>query len=572
MQESELEYSNLSDLLSPYRKKERSVSRSFLNWFLENIFGIDDTSADDAICDGTQDKGIDAIYVDELNEEIIVFQSKTVESANKTIGDTSLKEFAGTLNQLSTIENIELIEKGNANEILKKLVVDLKLKNKVTNGFIVKGIFITNASADQNAAEYLASNESIKLFDKKKIVEVHIDFEKQGGVNDEFVFDCSHVTPLNFSTLDNIAEVWVFTAFASDLVKMSGIEDASLFQQNVRLALGSTKVNKAIRKSILDPNEHVKFQLYHNGITIICDSAKHENEKIIIDNYVVVNGAQSITTLYNQRKNITENLKILTKIIKLNTNDVTLVKKITTNSNNQNAIKPRDLQSNQTIQQRLKKEFESIDGYEFAVKRGEILDEGKVISNEDAGRMLLTFDLNEPWNSHQKSQIFDEYYSKIFGRPEVNAQRIILVYEILSVVEEQLDQIDHKQYAYYSATKYFLLYVISKIMQKDELGKAVYTNKLKIVLNSKDLNEFKRIITDILRNNIIVDLNYFLEDEKNSTFDYKKVSKNTTELQSLCMELLKDYEKELKRAKAKSISEQWKAFKEQELAKNSDVY
>ncbi|MEH2249113.1 AIPR family protein [Nostoc sp.] len=561
MQESELEYSNLSNLLSPYRKKERSVSRSFLNWFLENIFGMDDTSADDAICDGNQDKGIDAIYVDELNEEIIVFQSKTVESVNKTIGDTSLKEFAGTLNQLSTIENIELIEKGNANEILKKLVVDLKLKNKVTNGFIVKGIFITNASADQNAAEYLASNDKIKLFDKKKIVEVHIDFEKQGGVNDEFVFDCSHVTPLNFSTLDNIAEVWVFTAFASDLVKMSGIEDASLFQQNVRLALGSTKVNKAIRKSILDPNEHDKFQLYHNGITIICDSAKHENEKIIIDNYLVVNGAQSITTLYNQRKNITEILKILTKIIKINTNDVSLVKKITTNSNNQNAIKPRDLQSNQTIQQRLKKEFESIDGYEFAVKRGEILDEGKLISNEDAGRMLLTFDLNEPWNSHQKSQIFDEYYSKIFGRPEVNAQRIILVSEILSVIEEQLDQIDHKQYAYYSATKYFLLYVISEIMQKDEVGKAVYTNKLEIVLNSKDLNEFKRIITDILRNNIIVDLNYFLKDEINSTFDYKKVSKNTTELQSLRMELLKDYEKDLKRAKVKSISEQWKAFK-----------
>jgi len=561
MQESELDYSNLSSLLSPYRKKERTVSRSFLNWFLENIFGMDDTSADDAICDGNQDKGIDAIYVDELNEEIIVFQSKTVESANKTIGDTSLKEFAGTLNQLSTIEKIELIEKGNANETLKKLVADLKLKTKVENGFIVKGVFITNASADQNAKEYLASNESIKLYDKKKIVEVHIDFEKQGGVNDEFIFDCSHVNPLNFSTLDNIAEVWVFTAFADDLVKMSGIEDASLFQQNVRLALGSTKVNKAIKKSILDPNEHVKFQLYHNGITIICDSAKHENDKIIINNYVVVNGAQSISTLYNQRKSITRDLKILTKIIKLNTNDVSLVKKITTNSNNQNAIKPRDLQSNQTIQQRLKKEFESINGYEFAVKRGEILDEGKVISNEDAGRMLLTFDLNEPWNSHQKSQIFDEYYSKIFGRPEVNAKRIILVYEILSVVEDQLDQITHKQYAYYSATKYFLLYIISKIMQEDKVGKDIYKNKLDIVTNSKDLSEFKRIIADILKNNIIVDLNYFLKDEKNAAFDYKKVSKNTTELQSLSMELLKDYEKDLKRAKAKSISEQWKAFK-----------
>ena len=55
----------------------------------------------------------------------------------------SLKEFAGTLNQLSTLENIELIEKGNANEMLKKLVTDLKLKTKIKNGFIVKGVFIT---------------------------------------------------------------------------------------------------------------------------------------------------------------------------------------------------------------------------------------------------------------------------------------------------------------------------------------------------------------------------------------------------------------------------------------------
>jgi len=561
MQESELEYSNLSQLLSPYIKKERGISRSFLNWFLENIFCIDDTSADDAICDGHQDKGIDAIYVDELNEEVIIFQSKTVESANKTIGDTSLKEFAGTLRQLSTIENIELMENGNANETLKKLIGDLKLKIKIKNGFVVKGIFITNALADQNAIEYLSSNDSIKLFDKKKIVEVHIDFEKQGGIKDDFSFNCSHVTPLNFSTFDTIAEVWVFTALASDLVKMLGIEDASLFEQNVRLSLGSTKVNKAIKESILDPNEHLKFPLYHNGITIICQSAKYENDKITISEYVVVNGAQSISTLYNQRRYITENLKILTKIIKLNIQDTSLVKKITTNSNNQNAIKTRDLQSNQTIQQRLKKEFEGINGYEFAVKRGETLGEGKIISNEDAGRILLTFDLDEPWNSHQKAQIFDEYYSKIFGRPEVNALRIILTYEIMSVVEEQLHQIDNKQYAFYSATKYFLLNVISKIMQKDEIGKAIYSNKLNIVSDSNNLNEFKRIVTDILKNNIIVDLNYFLKEEANATFDYKKVSKNTTELQALGNVLLKDYEKELKRAKTRSITEQWNAFK-----------
>lgn len=561
MQPSELEYSNLSSLLSFYTKKGRTLSQSFLNWFLETIIGLDDTSADDAICDGKQDKGIDAIYVDELNEEIIVFQAKTVETANKTIGDTSLKEFAGTLNQLSTVENIEIIENGNANQKLKELVLDLQLKNRVANGFVVKGIFVTNAVADQNAIECLLSNDNIKLFDKEKIAEVHIDFEKQGEINDEFVFDCSHVTPLNFSTLDNIAEVWVFTAFASDLVRMSGIKDASLFQQNVRLDLGLTKVNKAIKKSIFDTDEHVKFQLYHNGITIICNFAKFEDDKISINNYVVVNGAQSITTLYNNKTKITENLKIITKIIKLNTQDIELIKQITTNSNNQNAIKPRDLKSNQTIQQRLQKEFKDINGYEFGIKKGEDFKEGKVISNEDAGRMLLAFDLKEPWNCHQKSQIFDEYYSKIFGRPLVKAQRIILIYEIMSVVDEHLQEIENKQYAYYSATRYFLLYVISRIMEADEIGKDIYRNRLDIVSNPDELNEFKIIIADILKNNIIVDLNYFLKEESNSSFDYKKVSKNASELQKLTEQLLKDYVKDLKRGKANSISEQWNIFK-----------
>jgi hypothetical protein len=81
------------------------------------------------------------------------------------------------------------------------------------------------------------------------------------------------------------------------------------------------------------------------------------------------------------------------------------------------------------------------------------------------------------------------------------------------------------------------------------------------VSNSNDISEFKRIIADILSSNIIVDLNYFLKDENNVAFDYKKVSKNTTQLQNLSMELLKDYEKDLKRGKARSISEQWKVYK-----------
>ena len=77
--------------------------------------------------------------------------------------------------------------------------------------------------------------------------------------------------------------------------------------------------------------------------------------------------------------------------------------------------------------------------------------------------------------------------------------------------------------------------------------------------------EFKNIVSDILKNNVIVDLNYFLKEEKASIFDYKKASKNTSELQDLATKLLKDYEKDVKRAKTRSSSEQWNAFKNQNM-------
>jgi hypothetical protein len=55
--------------------------------------------------------------------------------------------------------------------------------------------------------------------------------------------------------------VLVLFADGEELAAMPGIADGSLFELNVRLPLGSTKVNKAIRQSIEMQGQHVKFSL-----------------------------------------------------------------------------------------------------------------------------------------------------------------------------------------------------------------------------------------------------------------------------------------------------------------------
>ena len=71
-------------------------------WFLKNYYRLDEINAVDAVCDGMDDKGIDGIYVDHNLETVDVFQCKLVQNATKTLGDTQLKEFVGTLSQFAT--------------------------------------------------------------------------------------------------------------------------------------------------------------------------------------------------------------------------------------------------------------------------------------------------------------------------------------------------------------------------------------------------------------------------------------------------------------------------------------
>ena len=129
----------------------------------------------------------------------------------------------------------------------------------------------------------------------------------------------------------------------AELVKLEGIESGELFDYNVRQSLGRTNVNRDIEKSVKDYSEHRHFMLYHNGLTIIADGVDTSvRDQVTIRDYLVVNGCQSLTALWRNRKYITDDLRILGRLIELD-RDSQLLDKITHNSNNQNGIKPRDL-------------------------------------------------------------------------------------------------------------------------------------------------------------------------------------------------------------------------------------
>ena len=551
------EYPAILDVIKPCLIPGRTESHSFLVWFLQHYYRLDDTESQDTVCDGPDDKGIDGIYVDENLESIVVFQAKLVKNPNRTLGDTQLKEFVGTLAQLRTPSEIGEIADTTTNAELANLLVKERVANKIKDGYTVKGIFATNIEIDQNGKDYLRGRDDLSVIDKSELLSTYVPVGRTPPVAtavsfDIFGYDCAEY---------QIADVNILIAplKGSELIGLGGIVSRELFAWNVRGSLGRTKVNKDIGRSIDDLAEHKNFLLYHNGLTILCEQANRKSDKITISGYSVVNGCQSLTSLYEHKNNITDDLRIMVRLIELPP-DHELAEQITHHSNNQNSINARDLQSNSIIQRRLQNEFNSdYSGQVFyRIKRGEPDQAPQVIDNDEAGRLLLAFDLKQPWACHQTYRILDELHASIFARPEVNADRILAIAVIHEVILEAIGDVEDRPFASYRLTQYLLLFLVRKALELDSRGKMFCQDPGRFL---SELNGRKRIRTCCSRvtADIVIDLNAEFQDRKDSgnPLDYKRELKNSKAVRELSRSIIPQYQKAVSRNRAKSFGQEW---------------
>lgn len=554
----DLDYSNLLQIIQPYKVSGREDSSAFLYWYLLNIYRLDIIEVQNIVCDGHGDKGIDGIYINDNEECIDVFQSKIVQKSTKTLGDTQIKEFIGSLNQLETVEGINALISSTGNTQLKNLLVEYK-DYFVSSKYTIRGIFITNAEKDSNAKSLLAATSKsvdLQVWDKFSIAQMYVPSEKAIQATSELCFDVFGVEYAEYN-VDNRARVVIAPVSATDLVLMDGIHNQQLFDLNLRKSLGKTKVNKDIAKSISTPLEHKLFLLYHNGITIICSKLDtSEKDKIKIQGYSVVNGCQSVSSLFENKNKVTQDLRILTRIIEIAPGSE-LIPKITRNSNNQNGIKPRDFRSNTAIQVRLQQEInQKYPQYFYEIKRGDNSDERIIIENELAGRILLTFDLREPWLVQRTKKIFDESHHDIFARPAVTAGRIVVLFELYKEIERDLDKIKPRLFCGYQITKFFLLYLIAEVLINDEVGKSFCKSPENFCQTDTHKSNFFKCVHTVL-DDLIIDLNAEFEERGGENFDFKATFKSANLLRSLKDAVITSYKKIINRGRTESFSQLW---------------
>lgn len=551
MQSDDLKYAQLSPRIAKLQANTGlGESAAFLTWFLENIYRLESTEARDAICDDAQDKGIDGIYVDHNSEQVHFLQAKLRQKDSGTVGDVQPKNLVASMKQLDAEDKIQAFLAGNSNDEIKKIIQRVRLVELVREGYELIAVFVSNGQHDENSRNYRDITPELRIYDRDEIASRFIEVDAPEAGKDSFTVDVSYVEPLEMIAGSGYGrpKMYMFPARAIQLVHMEGIADGTLFRGNVRYALGSTPVNRSIKRSIAQKSEHPDFVLFHNGIIVLCSSVTTDAPgQLTLHDYSVVNGAQSLTSFYDEKSKLTDDLMVLVRVIVVQ--DETLAAKITENSNNQNAIKPRDLRSNHILMLRLQKEMsESEPNYFFEIKRGEKAPSGvTVISNEIAGRALLAFDLNDPWSAHQIYKVFDDKYADIFGRPEVTARRIVLLSRLLGAVETEIVALDDRPMASYTLTRYFLLFLLARIARAAAESKPFVANPS--TLTADGLEKFVTSCHQILKT-LVIDLNY---EARAEGFDYKLVFKSPIQGAELADRMLKSYEKDVAQGKADSF-------------------
>lgn len=430
-------------------------------WFAENWLLLDAEDAKDRIIEDKHAEGVDAILVDRLNYELLLIQAKTVASFGNTSSNFSETDVKSTLGGVRFLLQGDYKQKITPE--LENLVDEYHELDK-TGDYKTRIVFVTLKQPP-------VDDKFIRAF-SKDFPQIHVDFYHFDLLHDFYenrylVLRAAPPENISFKVMTNLLSKEephasrIFICKGEELAKIYNDYRERIFQQNVRFSLGlkSRSINRQILETAVDETKSREFWYYNNGITIVCNEIASSSSGRVINlkNAQIINGAQTTYALYEayQRGELRDDVELLVKAIQSEERE--FIENVTLYTNSQNAIRLRDLCSNDEVQRKTQKVLLGSYGYFYERKRGEFDSlyptaeakknllgadyRNRLISNENAGQALLAFYLSKPMEAKaEKARIFMKevagFYDRIFDREDdLLPEELLLSWKLLRFVE-----------------------------------------------------------------------------------------------------------------------------------------
>lgn len=221
---------------------------AFVYWFIANTFeGYDKEKILNSICDGTHDKGIDAVLMNDIERKVAIIQSKFEHEGEKVqIKDSEIKLLGSVKNYFKSRKALEGAT-AKANPVARRLVNEAF--DSIRKGYSLELIFITT---HRNAPQIDKLVRDTLGFKAGEFSVWHY-----GNIMQHFSDRMRDFTPplgpynLPYKDADKTMlrtegyKSWVLTVPLEEVRSLVNRHEDKLFRKNVRNFLGANRCNSS---------------------------------------------------------------------------------------------------------------------------------------------------------------------------------------------------------------------------------------------------------------------------------------------------------------------------------------
>jgi AIPR protein len=441
----------LNKQVSNYQKKYKLPDgKAFGMWLAIEYLGLDDNDAFEAVSvDSSNDKDIDLFFVDDEAQRVVIGQQKFKKDGRYK---GSKNELLGLIHTTDWLKDPESFAREGRPD-LESAARDYQ--NALAAGYSVEYIYaycgpekkeVLDTARQFNVTE--AGNIPSR-FCKVMALETLKTLHEE-SINQSMRVPSCEITLSKFFEEDGAyGEAIVSTIDGAQLRELYEEHGDRLFDRNVRLFLGARKggVNAGIRDTLGSPTDRKNFWAYNNGLTFICDDFTQPNKsKMTLRNFSVVNGCQTTVSLANATTETLRDVRVPVRFIRASER---VIDSIITYNNSQNPIRLWDLNSQDKLQKKLKKQLASMpQPFFYALRKGEIqklTESEKSKFRRDGKIQQIPHDVNAQFIAafrglpaigyKDKGKVFSIHRDEVFP-PQVRPEEVVLIWQAGRVCKE----------------------------------------------------------------------------------------------------------------------------------------
>jgi hypothetical protein len=444
----------LNDELDRIQKDfpQLAPSRAFILWFVSAYHNLkeQDVFRTSLTCK-PDDKTIDAIYVDDKQKTVFIYQSKfTTNYGQSAFAYDDLKVFASVKDYfLSGSQECPVLKYANPN--IRRLLPHAYESFK-ERGWPLELVFFTNHKDNPQAVQEMKdllgdfSNTRLTVFAYERIKGLFRDWEEDAIPRiGDVILRFRHPEILTREAgADKIKSV-VVSVPVGNIAALHKSWGNDLFARNVREFLGRTKkANREIRKTLKDKPH--QFWYYNNGITMTSEKIdiKDDNSAVMLKNPQIINGGQTVRIIGDFAE---ADADVLTRIVQVPEDDWgrAFVQEMIAANNTQSHVDWVDLRANHPLQVSLQRALMR-EGYFFERKKNEFnrkhaeggyqfefyYPNGQ-IKNVDLAQAIIAIERNPEEAKEGTDKIFEVRFDFVF-RPRPDVYDFILAHQFNEIL------------------------------------------------------------------------------------------------------------------------------------------